>query len=443
MRFYFLLAFLFFADSLCAQDSVSISSFSYETLCFQTNPFSRDSVRVDVYTAVPYSILKFVNAGDKYVADYSIDIRITGTNDDSASSSNISQKSVLLPQAEWEKLHELDITRADASQHTFVLHQGREYDIFISIHDLSSRRQFTQRGHFKTQVFLPGAPSMSDPLLYRSKFASRIVPQIGWDISELRTGEAGLFYELYDAEQSVPLWHVERLRDADENGDEISRLVAVIVPTGEKRMPLFEPFDAGDVWTGKYILESYLFSKPEDTLLTSPQQLHAKSLATSERNLEVSVKRGIPLTGTDIDESIEQLYYIAVGGAYDSLAHAETKAEKRRGIIDFWGKMNPYPSDPYNRPMQTFYRRVAYANRNFGGSTIGWRTDRGRIYIQLGEPSLAEKHPYEANQKPYEMWEYHDMNLRFYFVDQFIVGDYRLVGPYPPNGTFNWQRESN
>jgi GWxTD domain-containing protein len=407
------------------------------------NPFSHDSVRVDVYIAVPYSVLKFINAVDKYVADYSINIRITESGQDSILRSYGSQKSVILPQAEWEKLHELDLVRADASQHTFILHQGKEYDISIMIQDISSKRQFTESGQFKTRIFLPGAPSMSDLLLYRSKFGSRIVPQIGKDISELHTGESGLFFELYDAEQSVPLWHMERLRDADENGDEISRTVSVIVPSGEKRLPLFEPFDAGDVWTGRYILESYLFSKPEDTLLTSRDRLLAKSLGTSERKVEVSVKRGIPLTGMDIDEAIEQLYYIAIGGGYDSLARAETKAEKRRAIIDFWSKRNPYPADSYNRPMQVFYRRVAFANRNFHGSTAGWRTDRGRIYIQLGEPSLAEKHPYEANQKPYEMWEYHDMNLRFYFVDQFIVGDYRLVGPGPPNGTFNWQREGN
>jgi GWxTD domain-containing protein len=145
----------------------------------------------------------------------------------------------------------------------------------------------------------------------------------------------------------------------------------------------------------------------------------------------------------NIDEAIEQLFYIATGSAYDSLQRAETAVEKRRAIMAFWEGRRPHPNDDYNPPMEIFYRRVRYANENFKGIQSGWRSDQGKIYIMLGAPTSSQRHAYDVNQRPYEVWEYYDLNQRYYFVDQFLVGDYRLATPPPPPGTFRWERSSH
>src|SRR5579883_1172160 len=57
-----------------AQDSTA-KRFGYDVISFATAS-GTDSVRTDIYLAVPYHFLFFQNAVDKYVADYSVKIEI-------------------------------------------------------------------------------------------------------------------------------------------------------------------------------------------------------------------------------------------------------------------------------------------------------------------------------------------------------------------------------
>lgn len=440
MRKLLVLIFCALALRAAADETDSVKHFSFEALSFETQPFSRDSARVDIYVAVPYSILKFLNAVDKYVADYSVNIVVTSSAPDTSSHTIDDTRTIVLSSSEMEKLDELQLERANASQHTIFLRQGTNYTIRITVQDISTKRRYSEHGTFMTKTFFSDAPGMSDALLYRSKFGSRIVPLIGSDISSLESGSSGSFFELYNIGQSVPLWFVQQLRES-ESKEILSKMTTVLVGSGAKRMPVFVETDFDDLWRGTYVLEQYLFPTADDTALSSADEQRKSALSSSEKIVEVRAARGIPIAGMKIEDAIEQLLMIASGNAHDSLTSAETTQEKRSAIVDFWRRMKPYQSVNYNRPMQVFYRRVQYANKTFRTSVDGWRTDRGRMYIQLGEPTFIDKRPYEANSRPYEMWEYSDLNVRFYFVDQFMVNDYRLVSAAPPNGIFNWQRE--
>jgi hypothetical protein len=53
----------------------------------------------------------------------------------------------------------------------------------------------------------------------------------------------------------------------------------------------------------------------------------------------------------------------------------------------------------------------------------------GMVYIIFGEPSNIERHPYEMDTKPYEIWAYYNINKQFVFVDNSGFGDYRLITP--------------
>jgi len=59
----------------------------------------------------------------------------------------------------------------------------------------------------------------------------------------------------------------------------------------------------------------------------------------------------------------------------------------------------------------------------------GWRSDRGMVYTILGTPNNIDRHPFEYDSKPYEVWEYYDLNRSFVFLDQTGFGDYRLITP--------------
>src|SRR6188508_2660567 len=107
----FILCLFFVQSSLAQEADSSLPHFSYETLSFQTEPFLADSTRVDVYVAVPYGLLKFLYAVDKYVADYTVQINITPSSGDSGLHSGIDTKTILLSTAEKEKISELKLER--------------------------------------------------------------------------------------------------------------------------------------------------------------------------------------------------------------------------------------------------------------------------------------------------------------------------------------------
>ncbi len=442
--FVFCLLFYFslIRSVLAQEQSLSTASeFQFDILSFQTNALASDSARVDIYVAVPYSRLMFLNAVEKYVADYEVNVSIFEKSTDSLIRTRTQELTVILGISEWEKLHELDLTRADASQYPFYLKQGGTYEVRIDLKDLTTHKALTASKQFTVLSFPAVAPSISDILLYKSKVGGRITPHIGPDISSLNVEEAGLFCELYNAPQRAPFWLLQRISSV-EDGEEMARTTTALVTSGQKRMPVFLPFIQEDLWSGKYLLETFMFSDANDTMLSSSGALQSHALAARSRTIEISGVRGVPLANLDLDDAIGQLTYIATGNEYDSLIRAQTKREKRRAIMDFWDRMNWNNGQRTTRPMEVFYHRVEYANEHYKSMGAGWRSDRGKVYIMLGSPTAVDRHPYDANNRPYEVWQYYDLSQQYYFSDQYMVGEYRIVSIPPMAGTFLWQRES-
>jgi GWxTD domain-containing protein len=108
---------------------------------------------------------------------------------------------------------------------------------------------------------------------------------------------------------------------------------------------------------------------------------------------------------------------------------SELFEDKMKRYINFWKAKDPSPNTMENEILNEYYRRVDYANDNFGNYFQGWRSDMGVIYITLGPPNNVERHPFEYNSKPYERWNYYVINRSFVFVDNTGFGDYRLINP--------------
>ena len=51
------------------------------------------------------------------------------------------------------------------------------------------------------------------------------------------------------------------------------------------------------------------------------------------------------------------------------------------------------------------------------------------VFVLFGVPDNVERHPFEVNSKPYEIWYYNEKSKVFYFVDETGFGDYRLMNP--------------
>lgn len=83
--------------------------------------------------------------------------------------------------------------------------------------------------------------------------------------------------------------------------------------------------------------------------------------------------------------------------------------EERDLFIErFWRVRDPTPGTLTNEVRNEHNRRVKYANDQLGRETPrrGWQTDRGRTYIQLGEPRDIGRHYDPKGFWPMELWSY-------------------------------------
>jgi GWxTD domain-containing protein len=114
-----------------------------------------------------------------------------------------------------------------------------------------------------------------------------------------------------------------------------------------------------------------------------------------------------------------------------------TNAERDSFIENFWRIRNPETGSEINTYKEEHYRRLSYANENFGDPRYedGWRTERGRMYIILGAPKQRAQYHDVGNIRPMEIWFYESETQAlppyFYllFYKPSASEEYRLYSP--------------
>ncbi|RKZ21948.1 hypothetical protein DRQ16_02940 [bacterium] len=128
-------------------------------------------------------------------------------------------------------------------------------------------------------------------------------------------------------------------------------------------------------------------------------------------------------------ERADEMIYIAPRGFIEEMKRASPE-ERERMWKEFWKEKDPSPGTEKNEAEEEYFRRVDYANKHFGSPFMpGWKTDMGRVYIKLGEPDEIERHPFELDKPPYEIWYYYSKGITCIFVDKHNIGHYVLVSP--------------
>ena len=96
---------------------------------------------------------------------------------------------------------------------------------------------------------------------------------------------------------------------------------------------------------------------------------------------------------------------------------------------DFYHSTDPNPATPENEALDAYFSRVAIANQRFREpGSPGWRTDRGEVFITLGDPD--EVHDQSAqlqNQNRVIQWLYNDYRIALYFQDITGFGRFQLT----------------
>jgi GWxTD domain-containing protein len=143
----------------------------------------------------------------------------------------------------------------------------------------------------------------------------------------------------------------------------------------------------------------------------------------------ILVSFGEQLGIISFDELLSYLRYYA---APERLAPLRDSVPERRAAVwaAFWKSTDPIPATPEHEGLRDYFARVQAANLRFreeGGE--GWLTDRGKVYITLGEPDqlMEQGGPGVGARGRVEVWEYAKYHVQLVFVDQTGFGQWRLT----------------
>lgn len=392
------------------------------------------TTRLEVYTAVPNTSLRFLAAADGFEASYALTVQVYGLDDEGNQQGLVVSRTFerAITAADYDATQ--DATTEDRAVQALDVPPGR-YAVTLVLEDGSSGRTFTREVGHHVRPLATAPVTLSDPLLL-SRYdpeAGEAEPIVGATVST----EAESFwvsYEIYaDAPSDLQVTYVvteqNRVRErpsfrallglAPRQQEDLGTPVAVTEPVEVEagQTPAVLEIGTESLQVGDYALTVRLETPTGETVAetTKPFSVRWMGLDTQIQNL---------------DEAIAQLRYVAKDSELRAIRRADTPEEKLRLFQAFWAERDPTPGTPRNEDLEVYYYRVAYANERYSRfRDSGWASDRGEVFIRFGEPDDVEVHPFDFGTRPYQIWWYYGQGRRFIFVDETGGGDFQLAYP--------------
>ena len=156
-------------------------------------------------------------------------------------------------------------------------------------------------------------------------------------------------------------------------------------------------------------------------------RLGAGSAATRTAPLLVSLSDQWAIT--NYDEMISLLRYFERQEWVDKLRQAPP--DQRPAVWRaFYKATDPVEITPENEALEAYFRRIQIANQRFRESgEPGWLTDRGEVFITLGEPDDVFDFTTDVSRAGVRgvRWTYNALRLTLFFQDNTGFGRFRLT----------------
>lgn len=170
----------------------------------------------------------------------------------------------------------------------------------------------------------------------------------------------------------------------------------------------------------------------------------SKSVAISKK-LFVVYREGESIYETQADDSffkdLDEAGAIRAGNIVSLIGREDEKKifsqlefEGKKKFLDrFWKDRDPSPGTKSNEKLMDYYKRYEEANMKFTTPNVqGWKTDMGRVMVVYGFPAQIEKHEFESDMKPYQIWYFLQLKDQpaqaiFVFADTDESGTLRLI----------------
>ena len=415
MKLFFFLLFINFQIIAQVEYSQSIVpvgeyfGFYIDAANFQGD--SPEKTRLDVYYQIPYANLQFVKYQNKFRAKYSVTLTIYDEDKDKIINEKTLNGKIVVNNYD-------DASSENNSKFGFKSFElpPNDYVLTCLLYDKDSKKDFEVEAKLEIREFNKPL-NFSDILLISTEIDSQIVLNISNSITSSDTS-LFFFFELYsDKADSINLVYIVETIDEDEI---IKQKEILVIKQGINQIK--KEIDNSKISLGQYKIIVKALDDDEETISGTSKSFASKIF-------------GFPSSITNLDNAIEQMAFIATSDDRDDMLESESFEEKLEKFKAFWKKEDPSPATTQNEVLREYYRRVSYANKKFKHYYAGWKTDMGMIYIVLGPPDNVDRHPFEFDTKPYEIWYYYDINRSFYFLDETGFGDYRLL-----NRDYDWFR---
>ena len=392
------------------------SNILFQEQFFYSDPlvfYIKDSMkaRVDIYIQIPQTTLSFKKNQNTQKFDANFDLAVNIYNSLGENILSNTSSETISNTGEQQKF------LADNPEFRIKSYflKPDSYKMETTLRDRNNYMEYKIDKRFEVQDYASKEVSVSSIMLlsdFKSDSLGKkvIYPLVTGNIGDLK--DIYIFFEIYNnSENAFPVSINYKILNEKGSSIKEGSFSYVLSPGINQRIERLAPVD---YTTGLYRLE--LSSKAYSSIFTQKDFVYKWS------DLRMNI--------TDLDLAINQMVYIASSDQLDSLKEAPSKPEKEKRFLQFWKNIDPSPKTARNEVMNEYYNRVKIATDKFTNSYMeGWKTDMGMVFIIYGNPSSIERHPFDENSKPYEVWEYFDINKQFIFVDYTGFGDYRLITP--------------
>ncbi len=144
--------------------------------------------------------------------------------------------------------------------------------------------------------------------------------------------------------------------------------------------------------------------------------------------------------GVAIGSFDEMLSFLRYFASEDRLAPLRDTVPERRAAAwaRFLRETDPDPSTPEHEGLRAYFNRIQIANQRFGDDIPGgWLSDRGKVFVTLGEPDqvLQSVDAAVGRRNRSQGWRYDRLSLQLVFVDRTGMGRWELT----PSSEFDFQ----
>ena len=372
-----------------------------------TRPLESGSVEIMSFVVIPNRSLQFIKEKNKFIAEYDANIFVT-TDDEDVQVATGSFSDKIISNRFSETTSKVKSTILNTS---FVVPLG-DYNISINVKDLDTKLSSKQNNKVELKQF------SNDSQVYDPIFIKEAKGEWGFESNKFPI----------DANQIVV------------KNNEIQFYQYAVINAGVYEMVI-------NILSGKEVQWSKTINSSSESrvishlITVSTKDINRKDLkvqvsvnqknSTKSRSLGFRFRNSfMPDSITNIDLALSQMNYILTSDERKELKKLK-QSDKENFFKKAWARRDPKPDTKVNELMDEYYARVAFTEENFSrGTSGGWRSDMGMIFILFGKPDDIQRHTSMQSNYSYETWYYFSIGQEFAFVDDYGFGDYRLRYPF-------------